>query len=283
MKIVDLKQGSQEWIEWRKGLVCASDSPVLVLENSSNLKVLREKLSLDSGGGNFYTELGHEHEAMIRKFLEEKNIDAEAICVQSTEYSFLGASLDGFDLFNNVVYEMKSVKEPLTEIKKDHKFYIQVQHQLLVTRAKRAELIIFCWTRNTFNIFHIEPDAEMHNKIIAAAKGFLANSPALMGIESALGAIEPLLDQFYKLKEEADQIMKRAEAIKKKAEEICANSDIEYDVINNKYSAKKVIRKGSVNYKEFCVDHIKDFKEDQLDDYRKEDTVYWDFRKIKAA
>ena len=67
--IDDLEQGSAEWLDWRRGVIGASDAATIMGENpwASARRLLEEKLGLhQSFGGNAATREGHRLEEFAR-------------------------------------------------------------------------------------------------------------------------------------------------------------------------------------------------------------------------
>ena len=68
--IDDLEQGSTEWLDWRRGVIGASDAATIMGENpwASSRRLLEEKLGLhQSFGGNAATREGHRLEEFARE------------------------------------------------------------------------------------------------------------------------------------------------------------------------------------------------------------------------
>ena len=99
--IDDLEQGSAEWLDWRRGVIGASDAATIMGENpwASATKLLEEKLGLhQSFGGNAATREGHRLEEFARESLEKKyRHKIMPTVVQDSKDPFLAASLDGID------------------------------------------------------------------------------------------------------------------------------------------------------------------------------------------
>ena len=70
--IDDLEQGSTEWLNWRRGVIGASDAATIMGENpwASSRRLLEEKLGLHrSFSGNAATREGHRLEEFARESL----------------------------------------------------------------------------------------------------------------------------------------------------------------------------------------------------------------------
>lgn len=140
--LVDLVQGTPEWLTWRNTGIGASDTAVIMGESEDSTPYLlwAEKSGLkkdDGKGANFGMLIGHEREPQMRAGIElELNAEFKPFCFEHPVYRWLKASTDGFSYELNYGFEMKFVGKAYyegTEIKRKH--YIQMQQQMLVTGA----------------------------------------------------------------------------------------------------------------------------------------------------
>lgn len=113
MKIINLKQGSEEWKEWRMGGIGASDLPVLTgslpQEYNTRYKLWEIKCGhREENSINRHMYHGMQYEEAARQWVS-KSLDMELIplCIQDDEVDFFRASLDGYCELNNVVVEIK--------------------------------------------------------------------------------------------------------------------------------------------------------------------------------
>ena len=102
MRVVDLDQRTDEWKQWRKLGVTATDSPVLfgLVPEQNSIELWAEKTGLKEP-----TDLsdipavrwGVEHEDYARSLWELKHGDiASPLCVESDANPIFRASLDGY-------------------------------------------------------------------------------------------------------------------------------------------------------------------------------------------
>ncbi len=144
MKIVNLKQGSPEWHEWRKGGIGASDVPTLMLENpwESIADLWKRKTGrLEPRSENAAMRNGKDTEQAAREALGAFTGDFWApICCEDDVFPELRASLDGWN--GKIPAE---IKVPSTEAKwlemsvaVPRYYYGQLQHQIAITEAARA-------------------------------------------------------------------------------------------------------------------------------------------------
>lgn len=141
MKFIPVKQGSPEWLEWRRSKITATDAAIILGSSPySNIHQLRaEKLDLiDRPPMNFAMQRGKDLEDEARQEFEEMTgyVMIPRV-VEHTTHSWMGASCDGIDVFGQHLLEIKN------NGKKNHKLatqgiipshhYPQIQHQLEVT------------------------------------------------------------------------------------------------------------------------------------------------------
>lgn len=148
-KVIDLQQGSDEWRKWRSQGVGASDAPVIMGENpwKGVSQLLKDKCS----GRNFQNEAmrrGQEMEPEARRAFEEKfQITLTPLCLQSTDYEWLRASVDGMTQTYDRVIEIKcgrkSYSQTLASQRVQDYYYGQLQHILAVT--KLDEIDYWCY------------------------------------------------------------------------------------------------------------------------------------------
>jgi putative phage-type endonuclease len=136
-----LEQGSRSWLDWRKGVIGASEAGTIMGENpwSSADYLLKEKLGLVAEfTGNEATREGQRLEPEARGKLERHHkTRLRATIVQDGELPFIAASLDGITHDNSMVYEIKCGQkgyERTRQTKKPPDYNrAQLQHILMVT------------------------------------------------------------------------------------------------------------------------------------------------------
>ncbi len=142
MKIIEgIEQNTPEWLEFRKGKIGASDTPIImgVSPFSTVLQLWERKMGiLPEQPENFAMATGKELEKLARWVFEEgKGMEFPPAIVQHKEYDWLISSLDGLSKCRKYALEIKCPGQ------KDHesalkgiipdKYYPQLQHQLEVT------------------------------------------------------------------------------------------------------------------------------------------------------
>lgn len=151
MKLIDLIQGTEEWLKWRLGGVGASEAPMVygVSRYKTSLQLWREKT------GKTLPEPAHPGmlrgirlEPKARAWYENKmGVMVTPQCVQHDKVSWLRASLDGLDIFRTLFCEIKCPGW------KDHsialagrvpfQYWVQMQYQMLVTGLRTGHYVSF--------------------------------------------------------------------------------------------------------------------------------------------
>ncbi|EAI4208626.1 hypothetical protein AWV18_04485 [Campylobacter coli] len=140
-KIIDLEQGSPEWLNFRKGKITASIVASCISEKGSFLSKEKAKELIQGVYEPYVSEAmkkGREYEELIRakmEFIIGKDITP--IVIQSLENELFMASLDGIDN-EKTIYEFKystnnkEYEQVLKFKKPSSKYYAQIQFQLFV-------------------------------------------------------------------------------------------------------------------------------------------------------
>lgn len=134
----------EQWLEWRKLGIGASDAAVImgVSPWSTPYLLWKDKLCIDTrpNVGNWATKRGNELEPAARALYElETGREMPPILCIHAEHDWLRASLDGYNAKDRIVLEIKCPgaadhnKALCGEI--PEKYYPQLQHQLMVTGA----------------------------------------------------------------------------------------------------------------------------------------------------
>jgi putative phage-type endonuclease len=148
---VDLKQGSQEWIEWRHNGIGASDAPVIMGKNP--WKNVRDLLSKKLGppiddGADSKMNRGTQLEPQARNNYNQRySSDVRPVCIQSKTFNWLKASIDGLSLDNKKIVEIKCGDSIYRKIKYNRTvpeyYHGQLQHILAITGL--PEIDFFCY------------------------------------------------------------------------------------------------------------------------------------------
>jgi len=139
--IVEIEQGTLEWLEWRHNGIGASDAPVVMGENpwKTAAELLREKRgpareSVQNAAMSRGTLL--EPEAR-RRYISRTGRDVQPACLQGSQHEWLRASVDGITSGGDVAVEIKCGESVYRNTSRfgcppDY-YYGQLQHILAVT------------------------------------------------------------------------------------------------------------------------------------------------------
>lgn len=227
-KILDLVQGSPEWLNARYDYITASDVPVLfdLSPYKTTLQLFEEKCMRVEAPKDKSKEtlfaIGHSAEVAGRKWLVEKlGHDLPAVVVASTDIPELLASLDGFSEEESLVAEFKYVGKESLKLIKDGKLpahhEYQVQSQLLATKASKA--IYFALDPSgDAAMLDVLPNAEIQEQIKKQVQHFMSLVKTGESPEpSSRDYLTPEDARFDKLKElklQMDQFSDQFEALK---------------------------------------------------------------------
>ena len=164
--VVELQQGTSQWLAWRHNGIGASDASTVMGENrfASSSKLLREKrgtVILDSFQ-NEAMALGTKLEPEARKlYIAKTGKNVRPVCVQSSRYDWLRASLDGLSRNHDSVVEIKCGASVYRRVSQSGSvpdyYYGQVQHILAVTGLDSLDFWCY-WPDNPALLLQVERD-----------------------------------------------------------------------------------------------------------------------------
>ena len=149
--VVNLVQNTPAWLEWRQNGIGASDAPTIMGENryKSAAQLLQEKRNpLREVVLNPAMALGNELEPVARaRYVARTGREVQPICLQSTRYEWLRASLDGLSEDHDTVVEIKCGQSAYRWASQSGTvpdyYYGQLQHILALTGL--ASLDFWCY------------------------------------------------------------------------------------------------------------------------------------------
>jgi len=267
MRIIDLEQGTKEWLSWRKTVITATDCPAILGSSPwvTPFKCWQKKLGLmPEQKGNNAMERGKRLEPIIRdRFIKKFGMNMTPLVVESSEYEFLGASLDGISDCKKYILEIKTGGQDLYRMAMQGflpLYYLdQIQHQLLVTGAKKCFYQVGSEDEEKDIVIEVLPDPTFKNRFLPKARSFWK------GV--AFFESPPLTDSDYKIRDDNLDW--------KEYTNICKEIDVQLKTLQDKkdYVRKKLI--------ELCDDQssmgngVKVIQDLDLDKYRKNSTTVW--------
>ncbi|HFG1935073.1 TPA: YqaJ viral recombinase family protein [Vibrio cholerae] len=181
MKILDLVQGTQAWLDARLQLRTASEAPAMMGESKyiSRDQLLDHKKSWTSIVNEFVLKLyaeGHEAEEKARPIAERiLGEELSPICGQQ-EDSLLMASFDGITMFGDVLFEHKLWNKTLAENVMNNvlepNYYWQLEQQLMVSGAQKVLFMVSDGTEQNMAYMFYEPVEGRKEALLAGWKQF---------------------------------------------------------------------------------------------------------------
>lgn len=151
--LVELQQGTPEWLDWRSQGIGASDAPTIMGENpwKSAAQLLDEKCGTKNTDSSNAMARGSALEPEARTRFEQKFVVQVApACLQSVEIEWLRASVDGITSDFSRVVEIKcgeSVYRKTSISRQVPRYYFgQLQHILAVTNLDAIDF--WCYSPN---------------------------------------------------------------------------------------------------------------------------------------
>jgi putative phage-type endonuclease len=277
-----LEQGSQDWLEWRRNGIGSSDAPIImgISPWKTPFQLWEEKISPQGLDEKNWAQIrGTELEPIARANYElTHDIDMKPALVVHPKFEFLRASLDGYNEEASVVLEIKCPKALDHELALEgivpEKYYPQLQHQLMVTRAELAHYYSFDGVKGA--LVEVQRNEEYIGKLLEKEFEFwecVKNKYA-----------PPLTAKDYMVVEDPALLM-QLELFKKKKKELQAleqtvtmiRRSIESQMPHPRMRGvgvrvAKLTRRGSVEYEK-----IPELENVDLNAYRKEDTSFITF------
>ena len=178
MKILNLVQGSAEWLKAREEHFNASEAPSIFGESKykSRTALLNEKKGVKEKVSDHLQKLfdkGHETEDKARDLLEFETAETFEPIVATLEVEGLPllASLDGISEDHKTIFEHKLWNEVLAENVRNNvlepTYYWQLEQQLLVAGAERALFMVSDGTGVNREMMYYTSLPERRSKLIA--------------------------------------------------------------------------------------------------------------------
>lgn len=281
MRKIYLEQKTPEWLLWRKGLLTATDAAGLMGASpyTTPYKLWQRKLGLlEEQEVTPAMVRGNEDEPIARSlFITQTGIQMTPGCVESTEYNFIGASLDGISNCGRFLLEIKSNGSQYHDKLESEGipvFHVmQMQHQLL---AADADICYYCsYNQGNIIVKEVHRDEEWLEKYIPKAKEFwrcvvMFEAPPLSDRDYVDMSKDPMWDaisnDYCQVAEKIKELEDLKDCYKKQLLTLCEGSSCRGGGI-------KVIKKsvkGRVDY-----DLIPEIKNINLDQYRKPSIETW--------
>lgn len=183
MKILNLTQGSTEWLNFRLSHITATDSGTISGMNQYQTKhqLWEEKMGIRAPKiPNVFMTRGSILEPEARKVFENKyNCTACDVVVQSEDYEFAMASLDGF-LEDGTILEIKSpgkknydkYKEMSKTGQVDLSHLFQMQHQMMCVGCKVTHYMVYSGRKSEYFVVDVLRDEDFIKNMVEKEKEF---------------------------------------------------------------------------------------------------------------
>lgn len=183
MKIIDLEQGSQEWVAWRATKKMSSESSALLRCSPWTPRNPYELWEVKSGRREVPVTpamaRGSALEATARALYEIERRDLMVPYVGEGEDEY-AASLDGLSWDGTRILEVKcpwkgSASDLWARAARGHvpkHYQIQVQVELMVTGAEHCDFAVYAGDAHRLTIIEVRPDPAIQARIHAAWEAF---------------------------------------------------------------------------------------------------------------
>jgi putative phage-type endonuclease len=275
--MIPQQQGSEEWLEWRKNKIGASDASAImgISPWKSAYQLWQEKIGLrDPEAPTDRMKRGLELEPIARQRYEEMTGNVVEPCVLvHPKHDWMIASLDGMSMDNRRFVEIKCVSENSHEIARQgdipKHYYCQLQHQLAVAGLDSCHYFSFNGTEGV--IVECFRDDDFINEMIEKEKEFhlcIENlkPPSEKYIERTDKEFENIVKQYLDTSAQIKWLSEQQENLRDKLIELTGGENCKGFGLK----ILKVVAKGMIKYKS-----IPELSGLDLDKYRGKPTETW--------
>lgn len=286
MRKIEFEQGSNEWLKWRKGLLTATDAPMLmgVSPYVTPYKGWQRKLGLTPEQKSTPAmQRGQTDEPIARAWFNQNyGLEMEPCCIESDDNYFLGASLDGLSKCGKYILEVKSnnleyhLDAALGLIPTFHMY--QMFHQMLCTDGQVEKAFYLSWNDGKANVVEVVLNKDWVKDFMPQAQEFwkkvtFYEAPEMTNKDYIpMGGSEDWSTHASAYHYE-DSIIKAAEKRKEFARSNLIRLAEERSCMGDGVKLTKKSSKGRIDYKEACEKLILD--DQLLESYRKPAADSW--------
>lgn len=278
MKTKQLIQGTQEWLDWRYGIIGASDASAImgISPWTTKAKLWEQKIFRKAVKTNPAMQRGKDLEESARRCFEKKmGISVFPVCAEHDKLSWMGASFDGLDMDEKILVEIKCGGEKTHAIAKEGKvpdiYYPQLQHQLEVSGLD--SMYYFSFDGSDGEILEVKRDQSYIDRLVQKEKEFYdsileMDSPALS--DEDYNTMEED-GSWYALSEEWKETTKKRKQLEEYEEKLRNQLILlsgDKNSMGNGIRLTKIIQKGGTDYSK-----IPELKGVNLEIYRKKSFV----------
>lgn len=279
---IELEQRSEEWKNFRRSKIGASEAPILlgISPYKTKYELYLEKVYDIKKPGNAAMQMGNDKEEEARKWASQE-LESKFIPVveQSSEFPFIIASLDGMS-DKRICLEIKWNKREYHEMAKlgkivDH-HNAQIQTQYLVTNSLMI-YYVSCWQSEKILIPIKRDDDLIQDIIISSSEFYYENLGKSLAPELCERDYESVMDFDGDIKEAYDRYKKCQKERKIAEDHEVILRDMLIKMMGERNAKTefckltKYEKKGSVDYS--AIELLKDI---DLEKYRKPST--WQYK-----
>jgi len=276
--LVNLEQGSQEWLAFRQDKITATDAVVIMGDSKwkTPYQLYIEKTSqVEEKTRNEAMQRGLDLEPIARELFELKmNVEVFPQVVVKDDWAM--ASLDGLSPLGNLAVEIKCPGPKDHEIALSGKvpshYYPQLQHQLYVTDLPK--MYYFSFDGDDGVVVTVDRDQKYIDKMVAAEKQFLCclrdKVPPDLTSDDFILQDSPEWTQIANQWTSVKRLLKKLQDDEENLRDMLIQLAGKSNTKGAGISLCKVVRKGNVDYSK-----IPELKNVDLERYRKGDSEYW--------
>jgi putative phage-type endonuclease len=281
MKVINLQQGSREWLSFRRSKIMASDTPIILGKSPycSPFTLWQRKLGLTPEQEETPAmRRGKDLEPIARgQFCCQFGIEMTPLVVESDDLPWMAASLDGYSKIDNSILEIKCNGKKNHDIalggEVPESHWLQMQHQMYVSGVQLGYYYSFDGEEGITIEVKFDPDA--FNAIIPALYQFwrgliLLEPPALTEGDYKDMATDTNWQRLANRYTELDQVIKWKEKekddVRRQLIQLCGDNNCKGSGIK----LLKTLTKGKIPYSE-----IEEIKAMDLEPHRKDSTTSW--------
>ncbi len=183
MQLINVQQGTDEWLSIRAKHFTASEAPVMMAASS---KATRDELLRVKATGTdreitdwvqeHLFDKGHEMEDLARPIVEEMIGEELYPATAIDDDGYLLASFDGMTMMEDTLFEHKMWNGALAEAVRNNdlspEYYWQLEQQLLVSQAERVIFVVSDGTKDNFESLEYRPVAGRAKALMAGWRQF---------------------------------------------------------------------------------------------------------------
>ena len=268
-EVMNIEQNTKAWHDLRRNGVGASDVAAIlgISPYKTRHDIFLSKTTDEVQNTSFIQQRGHDKELIARAKYEINTGEEYPPClVENDIYSYMRASLDGWNKEKNHIIEIKYCGKNFKEEIPEH-YNVQCQYQMFLTGGT-CELV---WITDDDKIkcVPIERDLELIKKIISEVIAFWDEVKNAQYVECIS---EEKINLLKLYKEKNSELKKIEEEVEKIKNDLL--KDLDKKDYETQYGAIRwVEKKGNIDYGK-----IPELNNVDLEQYRKKSSRYWSIK-----